>query len=179
VTSSAAFDTLRRGMPISTLTDPTSIEETYTDDVLQLRRWATTKNPIVLPERQDPSRLVEYVIGTDLECEIRVADPDRLVSKQHARLVHDRDGWKIRDVHDGHGLVRPRIAPAIDRPAGLRIELVHDLARRQMPAVAAMHAARDVDARHREQPARRFAGRERVDISGPAERDLAAVERAT
>ncbi|MGN6105486.1 MAG: FHA domain-containing protein [Kofleriaceae bacterium] len=91
-------------MAIATLTDPTSIEETYTDELVQLRRWATTKDPIELPELADPRRRVEYEIGTDPNCDIRVVDPDQLVSKHHARLVHDQDGWKIYDRDSKNGL---------------------------------------------------------------------------
>lgn len=91
-------------MAISTLTDPTSIEEAYTDDIVQLRRWAKNKQSFELRALDDGRRRVEYTIGTDPDCAIRVADPEQLVSKHHARLMRDHDGWKIYDNDSKNGL---------------------------------------------------------------------------
>jgi FHA domain len=89
-------------MAISTLTDLTAKEPAESDELVQLRRWARNKNPIKLPRLPTPSRRVDYVIGTEQRCDFHVSDP--LVSKQHARFVHDQDGWKIYDLHSKNGL---------------------------------------------------------------------------
>ncbi len=47
---------------------------------------------------------MDYLIGTDPSCDIRVADPDLHVSKRHARIVHDHDGWRIYDSTSKNGL---------------------------------------------------------------------------
>jgi hypothetical protein len=89
-------------MAISTLTDPTAKEAPDSDELVQLRRWARNNNAIALPKLPLPPCRVEYVIGTETSCDIQVSDP--LVSKQHARLVHDQDGWKIYDLRSKNGL---------------------------------------------------------------------------
>lgn len=86
-------------MAIETLTDPLAKEPPASDEIVQLRRWGRTKELFKFPP--SPSGKLEYVIGSEAT-DIRVSDPH--VSKQHARLVHDRDGWKIYDAASKNGL---------------------------------------------------------------------------
>lgn len=89
-------------MAIPTLTDLTAKEKPDSDKLVRLRRWARNEKGNPFPQLPEPPRRVEFVVGTEMGCDIRYSDP--LVSKKHARLVHDPDGWKIYDLRSKNGL---------------------------------------------------------------------------
>lgn len=89
--------------PPSTITDPTAKDNSPSDEPIRVRRWGTDWIEM-LPRPTESVRRIELTIGTARECHIRVADPDKLVSSEHARLVCDGDEWKIYDNKSKNGL---------------------------------------------------------------------------
>ena len=69
------------------------------DDVVRLRQWGTD---IVHELPQPPSD--GCTVGAAGTCAIRLHDPSRMVSRQHARLVRDRDRWLLVDLDSKNGL---------------------------------------------------------------------------
>jgi hypothetical protein len=81
---------------VSTTTDVFFQRWAIDDSVIRLRRWATD---VVYPLRDEhPDRLM---IGTAATCAIRVHDPSRRTSREHAYLervhVHERQRWCLFD----------------------------------------------------------------------------------
>lgn len=87
----------KKSRPAGKATDPKDV-----DLVIRLRKWATSSDIQWLPQLDEKQR-IELKIGTAKSCQLRIADGDRLVSGEHARLVFDR-GWTIHDTKSKNGL---------------------------------------------------------------------------
>lgn len=81
---------------ISTITDPTAKHDDKSDLVIRFRRWATNTDIKDLPRPHEKQR-IELIVGTARTCQIRVDDPNKLVSGEHARVTFDDRGWTIYD----------------------------------------------------------------------------------
>src|SRR4051794_16482863 len=83
-----------------TKTDPHGLTEWKLDDVVvQLREWGTEQT-YQLPT--DASG--EWLIGTSRDCDVRVIDSSRFVSRQHARLSRHDGAWTLTDAGSKNGL---------------------------------------------------------------------------
>ncbi len=91
----------------STMTDPVAKDTAPSDELIRVRRWGSDWLKL-LPRpgesEQGVRRTIELTIGTASGCDIRVSDPDQLVSSTHARLVFDGGDWKIFDNNSKNGL---------------------------------------------------------------------------
>jgi hypothetical protein len=83
-----------------TKADESASEWMITDDVIRLRQWGT-RAFCELPATSPPG---DWTIGAAALCWLRLADPRRLVSRRHARVVHDGVKWLIIDLDSKNGL---------------------------------------------------------------------------
>lgn len=83
-----------------TRTDAGGVERMVTDDVIRLRQWGTR----VCHELPAATAVGDWTIGAAAPCWVRLADPRGLVSRTHARVVHDGVRWLIRDLQSKNGL---------------------------------------------------------------------------
>jgi Inner membrane component of T3SS, cytoplasmic domain len=73
------------------------------DPVVQLREWATdTVYRLPGPD------VDTCVIGSGPQATVRLVDPGRCVSRQHALLVRENRWWKIEDLRSKNGLLQDR-----------------------------------------------------------------------
>jgi pSer/pThr/pTyr-binding forkhead associated (FHA) protein len=80
-----------------TRTDVGATEWIIDDELLHLREWGSHKiHP--LPPNGD-----ELTIGADDGCALRLVDPSRRVSRQHARLYREHARWSLRDLGSRNG----------------------------------------------------------------------------
>src|SRR5436190_12578328 len=90
--------------------EPTTPERTRTDGsvahkwigerkLLHLREWATDK-----VHRLPEPATSELVIGSESSVDFQIVDPNRRVSRRHARLVCTQDGWHIEDLGSRNGV---------------------------------------------------------------------------
>ena len=80
-----------------THTDVGAGEWMIEDEVTHLREWGTHRIH-VLPAAGD-----RITIGAADSCELRLVDPARRVSREHARLHREHAGWSIRDLDSKNG----------------------------------------------------------------------------
>ena len=81
----------------STPTDPGADEWLIGDEVTHLREWGTHRiHPM-------PAAGEEITIGAADSCALRLNDPLRRVSREHARLSRDRSRWTIHDLGSTNG----------------------------------------------------------------------------
>jgi len=67
------------------------------DELTHLREWGTHRlHPL-------PASGEEITIGAAEGCALRLIDPDRRVSREHARLHREPSGWVIRDLGSTNG----------------------------------------------------------------------------
>jgi hypothetical protein len=87
---------------MSTVTDPAALSAPRSDEVIQLRPWGSDQaKRLRRPDEQGPR---EVLLGAARECDVRIVDPERLVSARHARLVFEDGAWKIHDLKSKNGL---------------------------------------------------------------------------
>lgn len=68
------------------------------DEPTHLREWGTHRiHPL-------PASGEEITIGAAEGCALRLIDPDRRVSREHARLRREPSGWVIRDLGSTNGM---------------------------------------------------------------------------
>lgn len=68
------------------------------DAVTQLRRWGTNVS-YVLPRDRDT-----WIVGSSSECDLQLQDAANCVSRRHAQLTRDGQGWTIRDLGSTNGI---------------------------------------------------------------------------
>ena len=87
------------------------------DAVVRLRVWAT-ESAHALPEPR------ELKLGSGAGCDVRLHDRTGQLSREHAMLVPEADGWQIRDLGSRNGLwVEGSRTGAGPLHAGARIQL--------------------------------------------------------
>src|SRR5688572_24429337 len=88
---------IERGNGAATRTDTDTDEWLIDDDVMQLREWGTHRTHPMPPIGE------EWTIGTADTCQLRLVDPSRHVSREHARLFREESRWAIRDLDSKNG----------------------------------------------------------------------------
>lgn len=83
-----------------TKVDAGASEWAITDDVIRLRAWGT-RTTYDLPPPSEPGR---WVIGSSSKSWLQLEDPQGLVSREHACVVHDGAKWRIKDLESRNGL---------------------------------------------------------------------------
>lgn len=68
------------------------------DAVTHLRRWGTNES-YELPGDRDT-----WIIGSSGECDLKLQDAAQCVSRRHAQLTRDAQGWTIRDLGSTNGI---------------------------------------------------------------------------
>ncbi len=81
----------------ATRTDTNVVEWSMGDEVVRLRQWGTDQIHMLSPPPSDG-----WLVGTAEACSLKLAD--RFVSREHARLIHDRGKWSMRDLGSKNGL---------------------------------------------------------------------------
>ena len=81
----------------ATKTDANAVEWAITDEVIRIRQWGTDRIHELLPSPSDG-----WLVGTAGVCTLRLVD--RLVSREHAQLLHEQGKWSIRDLGSKNGL---------------------------------------------------------------------------
>ena len=82
-----------------TKTDSAANEWAIQDDVVHLREWGTD-----MAHGLPPLPTLGWTVGADETCGLRIEDPSRLVSRQHARLVWGGNKWLLCDGDSKNGL---------------------------------------------------------------------------
>ena len=82
-----------------TKTDAGANEWAIDDDVMRLREWGTD---IIRMLPAPPTN--EWTMGASDSCTVQLDDPDRRVSRLHARLVRDQARWLLRDLGSKNGM---------------------------------------------------------------------------
>jgi pSer/pThr/pTyr-binding forkhead associated (FHA) protein len=80
-----------------TRTDPGADEWMIDDEVIQLREWGTHHIHAMPPPGE------EWTIGAAETCAVKLVDPTRRVSREHARLSREHSRWTIRDLGSKNG----------------------------------------------------------------------------
>lgn len=80
-----------------TQADPSGGAWLIDDEVTHLREWGTHRLHPLPPDG------AEVTIGAAEGCGLRLVDPARRVSRQHARLYREHAGWTIRDLESKNG----------------------------------------------------------------------------
>src|SRR4051812_48238820 len=84
---------------VSTKTDVAVNEWAIDDRVVRLREWGTD-----LIRNLPPPPVNEWTIGAADTCALQLDDPSGRVSRLHARLVRDREHWRLRDLGSKNGV---------------------------------------------------------------------------
>ena len=76
------------------------------DDVVQLREWGSSRvHRLPAPPMLNQSEhWGEWLVGASDDCDVKIHDPLRQVSRRHARLMRDRLGWSLLDLGSKNGL---------------------------------------------------------------------------
>lgn len=99
------------------MTDPVAADTSPSDELIRVRRWGSNwlemlptgarsseiSNDRSAAEHGVRSRIA-LTVGTASDCDIRVDDPEQLVSGTHARLICEDGNWKIVDNASKNGL---------------------------------------------------------------------------
>jgi hypothetical protein len=88
-------------MTPSTVTNVLSEEWCINDEVIRLRQWGTDRVFPLFADRREP-----VTIGTAVSCSIRVHDPMRRASREHAHLERIGGRWGVFDRRSKNGLYR-------------------------------------------------------------------------
>lgn len=83
-----------------TTSNPLSDEWAIDDEIIRLREWASTRVHSLYSDDRGLHR-----IGSGPGCEIRIRDPRRRISRQHAYIERQRGRWVVCDDHSKNGLV--------------------------------------------------------------------------
>lgn len=81
----------------ATRTDSGADEWMIDDEVIQLREWGTEQIHALPPPGE------EWTIGAAETCAVKLVDPSRRVSREHARLLREHSRWEIRDLGSKNG----------------------------------------------------------------------------
>jgi pSer/pThr/pTyr-binding forkhead associated (FHA) protein len=118
-------------MTSSTTTNVLSEEWALNDEVIRLRVWGTDRVFPLFSDTRDP-----YTIGTATTCSIRIEDPMRRASREHARLERIHGRWGMIDGGSKNGLYQDgaktdkfRLSPGVEIGLGGGIVLVAESAR--------------------------------------------------
>jgi pSer/pThr/pTyr-binding forkhead associated (FHA) protein len=84
---------------VATKTDVAVNEWAIDDRVVRLREWGTD-----LIRNLPPPPVNEWTIGAADTCALQLDDPSGRVSRLHARLVRDREHWRLRDLGSKNGV---------------------------------------------------------------------------
>ena len=85
------------GAMATTRPDTAAREWSLDDDVIRLRQWGTDRIHVLPAPPGD-----EWLVGSAPACSLALTDP--LVSRRHARLLHDGARWTLRDLGSKNGL---------------------------------------------------------------------------
>lgn len=97
-------------MALETSTDPRRFSWAIKDQVVRLRQWATAEFLELDPHVARRSR--GYKVGSVKECDLRLKD--RTVSKEHAQVSFEEEGWRLLDLGSKNGI----------RVDGVRVETI-------------------------------------------------------
>lgn len=118
-------------MLLSTTTNVLSEEWAIHDEVIRLRVWGTDRVFPLFPDAPEP-----YTIGTAGTCSIRIEDPLRRASRDHAHLERVRGCWGVIDRGSKNGLYRDGakvdkivLSPGVEIGLGGGVVLVAESAR--------------------------------------------------
>ncbi len=118
-------------MPPSTTTNVMSEEWALHDEIIRLRIWGTDRVFPVFADTREP-----YTIGTATTCSIRIVDPLRRASRDHAHLERIRGHWGVIDRGSKNGLYRDgarvdkfALTPGVEIGLGGGVELVAESSR--------------------------------------------------
>lgn len=116
---------------VATATNVSSEEWVINDEVVRLRLWGTDR---VFPLFTDTPK--PCTIGTAATCTIRLADPTRRASREHADVEHVYGRWGVIDRGSKNGLYRDgarvdklALSPGVEVGLGGGVALVAESAR--------------------------------------------------
>lgn len=118
-------------MPPSTITNVLSEEWSIHDEVIRLRIWGTDRVYPLSAAAREP-----YTIGVAATCSIRIEDPHRRASRDHAHLERIQGRWGVIDrgskngvYRDGARLDRFALTPGVELGIGGGVVLVAESSR--------------------------------------------------
>jgi DNA-binding transcriptional regulator YdaS (Cro superfamily) len=88
---------------LSTAADPHGTSWAIDDPVVRLRYFGT-------PAAIDLGAARRWILGAGPDCNIRLSDPSRRISRRHAALERDGDAWTLTDLGSTNGVRQNREA---------------------------------------------------------------------
>ena len=89
----------------STKTDIAANEWAIDDSVMRLREWGTDTIRLLPQLATNEWVLInEWTVGAAKTCALQLDDPTGRISRLHARLVHQRSKWLLRDLGSKNGI---------------------------------------------------------------------------
>ncbi len=84
---------------LETNTNHLGLSSLLTDDIDRLRYWGSDRVHDLPTAPTEP-----LTIGSSAACSLRLIDPQRFVSRSHARLSREEFGWLLRDTQSKNGV---------------------------------------------------------------------------